>query len=63
MDGLLLAGSGDIESHHYSEAPLPALGVVDAPRDRTELPLVCWAVVEGKPVPGIYHAWRADDLT
>jgi putative glutamine amidotransferase len=53
IDGLLLAGGGDIEPHHYGEAPLPALGVVDALRDRTELPLVRWAVAEGKPVLGI----------
>ena len=38
---------------HPFEAPLPALGVVDALRDRTELPLVRWAVAEGKPVLGI----------
>ncbi|GIW02153.1 gamma-glutamyl-gamma-aminobutyrate hydrolase family protein [Roseiflexus sp.] len=53
IDGVLLAGGGDIEPRHYGEAPLPTLGVVDALRDRTELPLVRWAVADGKPVLGI----------
>jgi putative glutamine amidotransferase len=53
IDGVLLAGGGDIEPQHYGEQPLPALGVVDALRDRTELPLVRWAVADGKPVLGI----------
>jgi putative glutamine amidotransferase len=53
IDGLLLAGGGDVDPAHYGEAPIPELGAIDAPRDRVELPLVRWAVAEGKPVLGI----------
>lgn len=53
IDGLLLAGGGDIAPQHYGEPPTPELGVVDPLRDQTELPLVRWAVAEGKPVLGI----------
>lgn len=53
VDGLLLAGGGDIEPRHYGEEPAPELGTVDALRDRVELPLARWAVAEGKPVLGI----------
>jgi putative glutamine amidotransferase len=53
LDGLLLAGGGDIEPHHYGEPPHPQLGTVDTLRDRVELPLARWAVADGKPVLGI----------
>src|SRR5690606_20582723 len=53
IDGLLLAGGGDVEPRHYGEEPIPALGSVDPLRDRVELTLARWAVAEGKPVLGI----------
>lgn len=53
VDGLLLSGGGDVDPHHYGEAPSPALGAVDALRDRVELPLARWAATDGKPVLGI----------
>ena len=53
IDGLLLAGGGDIEPHHYGEEPQPELGMVDQVRDAVELPLVRWAAQDGKPVLGV----------
>jgi putative glutamine amidotransferase len=53
LDGLLLAGGGDVDPRHYGEEPLPELGAVDALRDRVELPLARWAAADGKPVLGI----------
>lgn len=53
IDGLLLAGGGDVDPAHYGEEPLPELGKVDALRDAVELPLARWAVADGKPVLGI----------
>lgn len=53
VDGILLAGGGDIEPHHYGEEPHPQLGMVDALRDAVELPLVRWAAEDRKPVLGV----------
>lgn len=53
IDGLLLAGGGDITPGNYGEEPLPELGNTDPLRDDVEFPLVRWAVEEGKPVLGI----------
>ncbi|GAB4209413.1 MAG: gamma-glutamyl-gamma-aminobutyrate hydrolase family protein [Roseiflexaceae bacterium] len=53
LDGLLLAGGGDIQPHYYGEEPLPELGTTDALRDQVEIPLVRWAMEDGKPVLGI----------
>lgn len=53
VDGVLLAGGGDIEPHYYGEEPLPELGMVDELRDVVELPLVRWAVEDNKPVLGV----------
>lgn len=40
IDGLLLTGGGDIEPHHYGEAPSPLLTDIEPERDRFELALV-----------------------
>ncbi len=53
LDGLLLAGGGDIEPHNYGEEPTEYLGMIDTLRDTVELPLARWAVADGKPVLGI----------
>jgi putative glutamine amidotransferase len=49
----LLAGGGDIAPSHYGDQPHEKLGLIDAARDDSELPIARWAVAEGKPVLGI----------
>ncbi len=53
LDGVLLAGGGDIEPAHYGDAPHEQLGTTDRLRDGAELPMARWAVADGKPVLGI----------
>lgn len=53
IDGLLLAGGGDVDPLLYGEQPIPELGAIDTLRDSVELPLARWAVADGKPVLGI----------
>ncbi len=53
IDGLLLAGGGDVAPHHYGEAPHPRLGTLEPLRDVVELPLTRWAAAEGKPILAI----------
>lgn len=51
--GLLLAGGGDIEPHHYGEERRQAIKGVSRSRDRAELALTRWAIAEGKPLLAI----------
>ncbi len=53
LDGLCLSGGVDVAPAEYGEAPHPALGKVDAPRDRTELTLGRWALETDLPTLGI----------
>jgi putative glutamine amidotransferase len=53
VDGLLLAGGGDIAPEEYGDTRHEKLGVVDALRDQAELPMARWAYADGKPVLGI----------
>ncbi|MBO9310984.1 MAG: gamma-glutamyl-gamma-aminobutyrate hydrolase family protein [Chloroflexus sp.] len=53
LDGVLLAGGGDIAPNHYGDQPHERLGTIDPPRDLTELRLARWAAAEGKPLLGI----------
>lgn len=53
IDGLLLAGGGDVDPTYYGEEPIPQLGSLDLERDAVELPMVRWAVEDGKPILGI----------
>lgn len=53
LDGLLLAGGGDMSPQLYGEDPIPQIGMVDPLRDQVEMPLARWAVEEGKPILGI----------
>lgn len=53
LDGLLLAGGGDIEPHHFSQEHQGRLGGVDRPRDRVELLLTRRAFEDGLPVLAI----------
>lgn len=53
LDGLLLAGGGDVDPGRYGADPHPAVAGVDADRDETELALARWAAAERKPLFGI----------
>lgn len=53
LDGLLLAGGGDIDPELYGAEPHEKIGPVDPLRDGAELPMARWAVADGKPVLGI----------
>lgn len=53
LDGLCLPGGVDVAPAEYGEEPHPALGKVDAPRDRTELTLARWALAADLPILGI----------
>ncbi len=53
LDGLLLAGGGDIAPVHYGEEPHEQLGTIDPLRDYAEIPMARWAITDGKPVLGI----------
>ncbi|MGQ9492995.1 MAG: gamma-glutamyl-gamma-aminobutyrate hydrolase family protein [Anaerolineae bacterium] len=53
LDGLLLAGGGDIAPRHFGQERLARLGEVDHPRDRVELLLVRRAVEDDLPLLAI----------
>jgi putative glutamine amidotransferase len=53
MDGLLLPGGVDLDPATYGEDPLPGCGRLDPSRDRVELLLAGWAIIEGKPLFGL----------
>lgn len=53
IDGLLLAGGGDVLPIYYGEEPHERLGTTDPLRDHVEIPLVRWAAADGKPILGI----------
>jgi putative glutamine amidotransferase len=50
LDGLLLAGGGDLDPSTYGEHPHPKLWEVDLLRDRVELTLARWAMVDDLPI-------------
>jgi len=53
IDGLLLAGGGDLEPHHFGETRIGTLTSVDPARDRVELFLTRQAVKDRMPVLAI----------
>jgi glutamate racemase len=53
LDGILLAGGGDIAPAIYGEPPHEKLGEVDDERDRVELTLTRRALADGMPLLGI----------
>ncbi len=53
LDGLLLAGGGDLDPRHYGEAIHEKCGQPDEARDTVELTLARWALAEGLPILGI----------
>lgn len=50
LDGVLLAGGGDVDPAFYDETPSDLVYGVDRERDEMEMALVRWAVAEGKPL-------------
>jgi putative glutamine amidotransferase len=53
LDGLLLAGGGDVAASCYGEDPAPEAYGVDAARDGWELALVAAARAAGLPILGV----------
>lgn len=53
LDGLLLAGGGDILPARFGEETLPECGVPDAQRDAFELAVTPLAIEKGLPVFGV----------
>jgi putative glutamine amidotransferase len=53
MDGLLLSGGVDLDPSFFGEEPQPALGRIDADRDRTEMFLATKALEANIPILGI----------
>ncbi|HEY8424904.1 MAG TPA: gamma-glutamyl-gamma-aminobutyrate hydrolase family protein [Limnochordales bacterium] len=53
LDGLLLAGGGDVDPAHFGEDPSPHLGSVDPERDAVELALARRALELDLPILGI----------
>lgn len=53
LDGVLLAGGGDVEPCHFGEVPIPALGETTPVRDQFELHLLPMAIQLHMPVLGI----------
>ena len=63
MDGLLLAGGGDLDPARYGEAPHPNLLDVDVLRDRVETIMTQWALAEGKPLLAICRGVQMLNVT
>lgn len=53
LDGVLLAGGGDIDPARYGLGPHPAVSGVDPVRDAAEISLARWAVAGARPLFGI----------
>lgn len=53
VDGLLLAGGGDMAAHFYGAPDSGKLSGLDEQRDAVEITLTRWALQEGIPVFGI----------
>ncbi|MDO5378885.1 MAG: gamma-glutamyl-gamma-aminobutyrate hydrolase family protein [Clostridia bacterium] len=53
LDGLLLAGGGDVEPARYGESAIPACGEPDAQRDDFELTIIPLALERHMPIFGI----------
>jgi putative glutamine amidotransferase len=53
LDGLFMAGGGDLDPACYTAGAHPKTEGVDHLRDETELILTRWALEEGKPLLGV----------
>lgn len=59
VDGLFMAGGGDLDPACYAQANHPATSGVDSLRDETELILLRWALEDGKPILGVCRGIQA----
>jgi putative glutamine amidotransferase len=53
LDAVFLPGGADIDARTYGETPHHKSDTTDRERDRVEVALAKWAVVDGKPVLGV----------
>lgn len=53
VDGVLLAGGGDVHPAFYRERPRVVLDRPDIIKDKVELTMASWAVLDQKPLLGI----------
>ncbi|OGO42618.1 MAG: hypothetical protein A2Z04_08985 [Chloroflexi bacterium RBG_16_57_9] len=59
MDGLLLAGGGDVDPARYGERPHSKLWEVDILRDRVEIITARWALADKKPILAVCRGIQA----
>lgn len=53
LDGVLLAGGGDIDPAYYGEVPHETVSRIEVERDKLEMVITRWAAKERKPLFGI----------
>jgi putative glutamine amidotransferase len=53
LDAVFLPGGADIDARTYGETPHHKSDTTDRERDRVEVELARWAVLEGKPILGV----------
>ena len=53
LDGILLAGGGDVEPRVYGQGPHPCTDHVRPERDRSELAIAAFALEKGVPILGV----------
>jgi len=53
LDGLFMAGGGDLDPVLYSQAKYTKTGGIDNLRDQTEITLLRWALDDHKPILGV----------
>lgn len=53
LDGVLLAGGGDVDPNCYGEAKHKAVKLIEPKRDLVELAITRWAVEDEKPLLGL----------
>jgi len=59
MDGVLLAGGGDIDASYYGMENTELVGNIDRDRDFTEINVARWAADDNKPLFGICRGIQA----
>ncbi len=59
LDGLFLAGGGDVDPARYGERPHPKLWEVDILRDRVEIIMARWALADQKPIMAVCRGIQA----
>jgi putative glutamine amidotransferase len=59
LDGLFMAGGGDLSPDCYRQECYPKTHGLDSLRDETELTLLRWALDDGKPILGVCRGVQA----